>query len=199
MTDFSVDPANLTLQLTGLVTAEGNHVRQVLLDEIEARLPRDPEARVNIQLSELNAGRTASWHVHNGVVYFVVLRGLVSLQYEGRTEHYSAGDVYTEPIGVVHRPQSPSRDSRLADRVLGHRRRPSPHHRERRAALGSRDRPPPFAAIGQPGICFEKRRGGLRLEVRSSRRRRLAPTLTPSVAAARQTPETRRWAISKRP
>jgi quercetin dioxygenase-like cupin family protein len=107
MTDFSVDPANLTLQLTGLVAEEGNHVRQVLLDEIEARLPRDPEARVNIQLSELNPGRTASWHVHNGVVYFVVLRGLVSLQYEGRTEHYSAGDAYTEPIGVVHRALNP--------------------------------------------------------------------------------------------
>lgn len=107
MTSFSVDPATLTLQLTGLVPDEGNHVRQILFDEIEARLPRDPEARVNIQLSELNPGRTASWHVHNGVVYFVLLRGLVSLQYEGRTEHYSAGEVYTEPIGVVHRAFNP--------------------------------------------------------------------------------------------
>ncbi len=85
MTRFSVDPATLTLQLTGLLPEEENHVRQVLFDEIETRLPRDAEARVNIQLSELNPGRTASWHVHNGVVYFVPLRGLVSLQYEGRT------------------------------------------------------------------------------------------------------------------
>lgn len=107
MTSFSVDPATLTLQLTGLVPEEGNHVRQILFDEIEARLPRDPGARVNIQLSELNPGRTAAWHVHNGVVYFVLLRGLVSLQYEGRTEHYSAGEVYTEPIGVVHRAFNP--------------------------------------------------------------------------------------------
>jgi quercetin dioxygenase-like cupin family protein len=107
MTSFSVDPATLRLQLTGLVPEDGSHVRQVLFDEIEARLPRDPEARVNVQLSELNPGRTASWHVHNGVVYFVVLRGLVSLQYEGHTEHYSAGEVYTEPIGVVHRALNP--------------------------------------------------------------------------------------------
>lgn len=107
MASFSVDPATLTLQITGLVPEEGNHVRQILFDEIEARLPRDPGARVNIQLSELNPGRTASWHVHNGVVYFVLLRGLVSLQYEGRTEHYSAGEVYTEPIGVVHRAFNP--------------------------------------------------------------------------------------------
>ena len=58
-------------------------------------------------MSELNQGRSASWHVHNGVVYFVLLRGVVTLQYEGRSEHYSAGDVYTEPIGVVHRALNP--------------------------------------------------------------------------------------------
>jgi quercetin dioxygenase-like cupin family protein len=85
----------------------GNHIRHVLLDEIEARLPRDSDSRINIQLSELNPGRTASWHIHNGVVYFLLLRGLVTLQYEGWSEHYSAGDVYTEPIGVVHRALNP--------------------------------------------------------------------------------------------
>jgi quercetin dioxygenase-like cupin family protein len=107
MTSFSVDPSTITLQTTGLLGTEDSHVRQVLFDEIESRLPRDAESRVNVQLSELNPGRTASWHVHNGIVYFVVLRGLVSLQYEGRTEHFSAGDVYTEPIGVVHRALNP--------------------------------------------------------------------------------------------
>lgn len=107
MSTFTVDPDTLTLQVTGLLASGDNHTRQTLFDEIEARLPRDPEARINVQLSELNPGRTASWHIHNGIVYFVVLRGVVSLQYEGRTEHYSAGDVYTEPIGVVHRAFNP--------------------------------------------------------------------------------------------
>ncbi|MEX0863969.1 MAG: cupin domain-containing protein [Acidimicrobiia bacterium] len=110
MTDFIVDPSTLALQITGLVPQGGSHVRQVLHDEIEARLPRDPGSRVNIQLSELNPGRTASWHIHNGVVYFVLLRGIITLQYEGRSEHYSAGDVYTEPIGVVHRALNPHPD-----------------------------------------------------------------------------------------
>ena len=107
MDSFSVDSDTLTLQVIGLLTEGQPHIRQALYDEIETRLPRDASARVNIQLSELNPGRTASWHTHNGVVFFVVLRGLVSLQYEGRTEHYSAGDVYTEPIGVVHRALNP--------------------------------------------------------------------------------------------
>jgi quercetin dioxygenase-like cupin family protein len=107
MSSFSVDAESLTLRTVGLLTDDQPHIRQTLFDEIESRLPRDPEARINVQLSELNPGRTASWHVHNGVVYFVVIRGLVSLQYEGRTEHYSAGDVYTEPVGVVHRAFNP--------------------------------------------------------------------------------------------
>jgi quercetin dioxygenase-like cupin family protein len=107
MTGFTVDPATLALKTTGLVPDGGSHVRQVLLDQVEARFPCDPESRINIQLSELNPGKTASWHIHNGVVYFVLLRGIITLQYEGQTEHYSAGDVYTEPIGVVHRALNP--------------------------------------------------------------------------------------------
>lgn len=107
MTEFTVDPSTLALQIGGLVPEGGSHVRQVLLDQIEARLPRDPESRVNIQLSELSPGWTASWHIHNGVVYFVLLRGIITLDYEGMSEHYSAGEVYTEPIGVVHRAFNP--------------------------------------------------------------------------------------------
>jgi quercetin dioxygenase-like cupin family protein len=105
-----IDPDDFSLVLTGLVPEGGSHIRQVLFDEIEKRLPRGAEARINIQLSELNPGKAASWHVHNGVVYFVLLRGAVTLQYEGRSEHYSAGDVYTEPIGVVHRALNPHRE-----------------------------------------------------------------------------------------
>ncbi|HEX2153231.1 MAG TPA: cupin domain-containing protein [Acidimicrobiia bacterium] len=107
MTDSTVDRSTLALKLTDLLQEDGSHIRQVLFDAIESRLPRDAEARVNVQLSQLNPRRTASWHIHNGIVYFLVLRGLVSLQYEGRAEHYSAGDVYTEPIGVVHRAWNP--------------------------------------------------------------------------------------------
>jgi quercetin dioxygenase-like cupin family protein len=107
MTSFSVDPETLALRVTGLLPEDGSHVRQVLYEEIESRLPKDTDARINIQLSELNPGRTATWHIHNGIVYFVLLRGLISLQYEGRIEHYTAGDVYTEPVGVVHRAVNP--------------------------------------------------------------------------------------------
>ena len=98
---------DLWLTLTDIVPEGEAHVRQTVYDEIETRLPRDPEARIDIQLSELLPGATAAWHVHNGLVYFLVTRGAVSLHYEGRTEHYAAGDVYTEPVGVVHRAYNP--------------------------------------------------------------------------------------------
>jgi quercetin dioxygenase-like cupin family protein len=111
MSEPRIDRETLTLQVTGLLAPDGSHIRQTLLDTVETRLPRDPEARVNVQLSELAPGQTASWHVHNGIVYFVLLRGIVTLQYEGRSEHYTAGDVYTEPIGVVHRAFNPHPDS----------------------------------------------------------------------------------------
>ena len=47
------DAADLRLTLTGLVPPGGRHQRTVLFDEIEQRLPRDPQARVNVNLSEL--------------------------------------------------------------------------------------------------------------------------------------------------
>jgi quercetin dioxygenase-like cupin family protein len=110
VTELRVEPDTLALQLTGLLPPDGSHIRQTLIETLETRLPRDPEARINIQLSELGPGRTASWHVHNGIVYFVLLRGIITLQYEGKSEHFSAGDVYTEPIGVVHRAFNPHPD-----------------------------------------------------------------------------------------
>lgn len=110
MSHSLVDRQSLSLQVSGYLGADEDHIRHVLFEGIESRVPRDSEAKVNIQLSELNPRRTASWHVHNGIVYFLVLRGLVTLQYEGRAEHYSAGDVYTEPVGVVHRAFNPHPD-----------------------------------------------------------------------------------------
>jgi quercetin dioxygenase-like cupin family protein len=101
---------DLVMRLTDLVPPGEAHIRRVLLDELETRLPRDPQARVNIQLSELSPGGAAGWHVHNGVVYFLVIRGLVTLEFEGRSEHHRAGEVYTEPVGVVHRAVNPHPD-----------------------------------------------------------------------------------------
>jgi len=98
---------SLRLRLTSLVPPGGRHLRQVLFDQIERRLPRDPEARVNVNLSELAPGQAADWHVHNGPVWFLVVQSIVSLEYQDHVEHHRSGEVYTEPIGVVHRARNP--------------------------------------------------------------------------------------------
>ena len=97
----------LRLELTGLVPQGGRHHRRMLFDEIETRLPRDPEARVAVNLSELMPGQAADWHVHNGPVWFLVVQGIVTLEYENHVEHFRSGEVYSEPIGVVHRARNP--------------------------------------------------------------------------------------------
>ncbi len=106
-TDTPAADDQLRLALTGLVPPGGRHHRQVLFDEIERRLPRDPESRVNVNLSELMPGQAADWHVQNGPVWFLVVRGIVTLEYEDHVEHYRCGEVYSEPIGVVHRARNP--------------------------------------------------------------------------------------------
>src|SRR5262249_26520300 len=101
------DAAGLRLMLTGLVPPGGRHQRRVLFDEIEQRLPRDPRARGHAHPYELMPGQSADWQVHNGAVWFLVVQGIVTLEYESHVEHYQAGQVYTEPIGVVHRARNP--------------------------------------------------------------------------------------------
>lgn len=101
------DLDDLVLGITDVVPDGMPHFREFLYDEIETRLPRDPEARVNVNLSGLAPGQAAAWHVHNGLVFFLVVQGLVTLQYEEGEETYQAGEVYTEPVGAVHRAFNP--------------------------------------------------------------------------------------------
>jgi quercetin dioxygenase-like cupin family protein len=105
------EPADeLRLRVTDVVPEGLPHFREFLYDEIETRLPRDPQARVNVNLSGLGPGQAASWHIHNGLVFFLIVQGIVTLQYEDTEETYRAGDVYTEPVGVVHRAINPHED-----------------------------------------------------------------------------------------
>ena len=104
--------------------------------------------RVNIQLSELNQGRTASWHDHNGIVYFAVLGGLVTLQYEERVEQSPADDAYTEAIVVVQRALTPHPELPASFMgFLGHRVRPSHCRRSPGRRNGLRSRRPTLAGI----------------------------------------------------
>lgn len=98
---------DLRLDLSAIVPDGERFTRRWVLEELEERLPRDPKVKVGMYLGGVRAGESVDWHVHNGPVYFLVVQGLVTLQYEHGEEHYEAGQAYGEPIGQVHRAVNP--------------------------------------------------------------------------------------------
>ncbi|WP_394833037.1 cupin domain-containing protein [Pendulispora rubella] len=100
-------PADLRMKLSLLVPKGATYVRDMLFDEIYERLPKDPQVRINCFIAQIQPRAAVEWHIHNGAVFFVVLQGLITLQYEHGNEAHKTGDVYSEPIGVVHRGTNP--------------------------------------------------------------------------------------------
>lgn len=97
----------LRLDLSSVVPEGEPFTRRWVLEEIEERLPRDPKVNVGMYLGGVRPGEAVAWHVHNGPVWFLVVQGLVRLQYEHGEEHYEAGQAYSEPIGQIHRAVNP--------------------------------------------------------------------------------------------
>ena len=82
--------------------------RNVLLDTVYASLPRDPEVKVQIYNAEIAPGGYTNWHCHNGATFFVALQGTFEAEFqEGVLIKAKAGDVYSEPIGKIHRGHNP--------------------------------------------------------------------------------------------
>jgi quercetin dioxygenase-like cupin family protein len=82
--------------------------RAFLFDTLYESLPRDPSARVQMYHYSIAPGGYTNWHLHNGATFFLVLQGEFEAHFEDGTR-FSAklGDVYTEPIGKVHRGHNP--------------------------------------------------------------------------------------------
>jgi quercetin dioxygenase-like cupin family protein len=98
---------DLRLDLTSVVPAGEPYIRHLVLDEISELLPKEPRVRVGMYVAGIQPGAAVEWHVHNGAVFFLVIQGRVTLQYEHGEEHYQAGDAYSEPIGQIHRALNP--------------------------------------------------------------------------------------------
>lgn len=100
-------PSDLILQLSGFVDAENPYHRNILFDELYDRLPKDPAVRVRVYTGEVGPGVATDWHIHNGASFFLVVQGRVRLEYRDSDVEYRAGDVFTEPIGQLHRAVNP--------------------------------------------------------------------------------------------
>lgn len=105
------DYKTLKLELGGIVPPGRAFFRNVLLETVYESLPRDPKAQVQVYNAEILPGGFTNYHCHNGATFFVALQGLFEAHFqEGVLVKAKAGDVYSEPIGKIHRGHNPHPD-----------------------------------------------------------------------------------------
>ena len=99
---------DIKLQIQGLVPPGQQLHRNVLFDQLYASIPKDPEAKVQIYTAELAPNSWTNFHCHNGATFFLALQGVFEAHFEeGILIRTKAGDVYSEPIGKMHRGHNP--------------------------------------------------------------------------------------------
>ena len=101
----------LRLALSGTVPDGQKMFRNELFNDLYASFPRDPEARVWIYSFEFLPKAFTDPHLHNGATFFLLLQGEFEAHFDdGSILRAKAGDVYSEPIGKIHRGHNPRDD-----------------------------------------------------------------------------------------
>jgi quercetin dioxygenase-like cupin family protein len=101
----------LRLKLSGYLAPGEEIHRHVLFDQLCAAVPTTPELKVMVFTAEIAPGGYTNWHKHNGATFFLVLQGEFEAEFqEGVLVRAKAGDVYSEPVGKVHRGHNPNRE-----------------------------------------------------------------------------------------
>jgi quercetin dioxygenase-like cupin family protein len=102
---------SLRVKLNDILEAGQPFKRALLFDQLYASLPHEPEARVQVYHYEIAPGGFTNYHLHNGATFFVCLQGEFEAHFEeGVLIRAKAGDVYSEPIGKIHRGHNPRKD-----------------------------------------------------------------------------------------
>ena len=100
--------ADLKLAIEGLVPPGKLFHRRVLFDGLYASFPKDPQSKVQIYTAEIAPKGWTNFHCHNGATFFLALQGVFEAHFEdGVLVRAEAGDVYSEPIGKMHRGHNP--------------------------------------------------------------------------------------------
>jgi len=104
----ATDYHELKLKLSGYTKPGQELFRNVLVDQLYASMPKDPQVKVQIYNAEIAPGGYTNWHCHNGATFFVALQGIFEAEFqEGVLVKAKAGDVYSEPIAKIHRGHNP--------------------------------------------------------------------------------------------
>jgi quercetin dioxygenase-like cupin family protein len=116
-------PLDLIMQLQGQLRPGEKFVRIPHFDEVITNFPRDIEVRTVVYQSELAPSVAVPWHVHNGLIFALILQGEIHLQFaptgaasaeegdpQSKLYRYGAGSVFVEPVGALHRAYNPNPD-----------------------------------------------------------------------------------------
>jgi hypothetical protein len=98
----------MKLQIQGFVPPGKQFHRNVLFDRFYYSIPKDVEAKVQIYTAEIVPKGWTNFHCHNGATFFLALQGIFEAHFEeGILVRAKADDVYSEPIGKMHRGHNP--------------------------------------------------------------------------------------------
>lgn len=86
-------------------------IRNLLFDALYEFVPKDPKARVQIYNYEIAPGGFTNWHIHTGATFYLTLQGLFEGPFEeGVLIKGKPGEVYSEPLGKIHRGHNPHKE-----------------------------------------------------------------------------------------
>lgn len=99
---------DLKMKLDGYLKPGQSLHRNMLFDALYDFIPKDPQAQIQVYNYEIAPGAFTNWHIHTGATFYLTLQG----QFEGHFEEGvlirgKPGEVYSEPIGKVHRGHNP--------------------------------------------------------------------------------------------
>ncbi len=108
------DYKGMKLQLDGYLKPGQSLHRNMLFDALYASVPKDPEVHVQMYNYEIAPGGFTNWHIHTGATFYLTLQGRFEGYFqEGKLIDGKAGEVYSEPIGKIHRGHNPDAEVTL--------------------------------------------------------------------------------------
>jgi quercetin dioxygenase-like cupin family protein len=100
--------SHLKMQLDGYLKPGQSLHRNMLFDALYEFFPKDSRAQVQVYNYEIAPGGFTNWHIHTGATFYLSLQGLFEGHFEeGVLIKAKPGEVYSEPIGKIHRGHNP--------------------------------------------------------------------------------------------
>jgi len=108
------DYKDMKLKLDGYLQPGQALHRNMLFDAFYASVPKDPQLHVQVYNYEIAPKGFTNWHIHGGATFYLTLQGRFEGHFqEGVLIHGGPGEVYSEPIGKIHRGHNPDPDTPL--------------------------------------------------------------------------------------